>query len=246
MFLICFVQFFSIKCPKTFSPLRSLITCPRPSILNFFNNKSFCKPIWNVIFCKNILIFCYSDKIANFRFRIFIINFFIKVNIHVGIYISRLHFSCSMTMYCCIYQLFHLIYQYTHFSDTEVMYLLILSLKVLINLSKQQIFLHYSLNTFICHYTAKMISLIYFKIQILYLTICCFGCWLDYFNFSEKWLVNVTRFLSFKAITHAYLLKISKTHTKKQIPLLNLLINCISARSAPQIFSIKANFTFPF
>ena len=41
--------------------------------------------------------------------------------------------------------------------------------------------------------------------------------------------------MSFKVITHAYLLKISITHNKKQIPLLNLLITCISARSAPQI-----------
>ena len=31
---------------------------------------------------------------------------------------------------------------------------------------------------------------------------------------------------------------------KKQIPLLNLLINCISARSTPQILSIKHKCTF--
>ena len=34
-----------------------------------------------------------------------------------------------------------------------------------------------------------------------------------------------------------YLLKITITHNKKRIPLLNLLINCISARSAAQILS---------
>ena len=53
-------------------------------------------------------------------------------------------------------------------------------------------------------------------------------------------------FLSFKRITHVYLLKISITHNKKRIPLLNLLINCISEKSAPQILSIKGDCTFLF
>ena len=38
----------------------------------------------------------------------------------------------------------------------------------------------------------------------------------------------------------------SITHNKNLNPLLNLLINCISARSAPQIFSIKDECTFHF
>ena len=36
----------------------------------------------------------------------------------------------------------------------------------------------------------------------------------------------------------------SITQNKKRIPLLNLLINCISARSVPQILSIKIECTF--
>ena len=36
----------------------------------------------------------------------------------------------------------------------------------------------------------------------------------------------------------------SITHNKNLNPLLNLLINCISARSAPQISSIKGDCTF--
>ena len=36
----------------------------------------------------------------------------------------------------------------------------------------------------------------------------------------------------------------SITHNKKQIPLLNFLINCISARSAPQILPVKDECTF--
>ena len=57
-------------------------------------------------------------------------------------------------------------------------------------------------------------------------------------------MVIVIPFLSFKGITHAYLLKISITHNKKRIPLLNLLINYISARSAVQILFIKDECTF--
>ena len=50
--------------------------------------------------------------------------------------------------------------------------------------------------------------------------------------------------LSFEGITHAYLLKMSVTHNKKRNPLLNLLINCISARSAQKILSIKDEYGF--
>ena len=41
--------------------------------------------------------------------------------------------------------------------------------------------------------------------------------------------------LSFKGTTQAYL----KTHNKNLIPLLYLLNNCISAKSAPQVFIFK-------
>ena len=36
------------------------------------------------------------------------------------------------------------------------------------------------------------------------------------------------------------------THSKKRIPLLNLLINSISVKSATQILSMKGEWTFPF
>ena len=61
-----------------------------------------------------------------------------------------------------------------------------------------------------------------------------------------KALVISIALLSFKGITHAYLLKISITHNKNLNPLLNLLINCISSRSTPQILSIKDEYTFRF
>ena len=46
-------------------------------------------------------------------------------------------------------------------------------------------------------------------------------------------------FLSFKGTTHAYLLKRSMAHNKYLIPLLYLLINCMSAKSTPQILSLN-------
>ena len=60
-------------------------------------------------------------------------------------------------------------------------------------------------------------------------------------------LTIVTPFLSFKGITHAYLLKISIKHNKNLNPLLNLLINCLSARSAPQtLLPLNGEYTFLF
>ena len=52
--------------------------------------------------------------------------------------------------------------------------------------------------------------------------------------------------LSFKGETHLYLLKVLVAHNKNRILLLNLLINDISAISAPQILSLKDEGTFHF
>ena len=61
-----------------------------------------------------------------------------------------------------------------------------------------------------------------------------------------KALVIVIPILSFKGITHVYLLSISITHNKNLIPFIKptLFINCVSAKSAPQILSIKGECTF--
>ena len=53
-------------------------------------------------------------------------------------------------------------------------------------------------------------------------------------------------FLSFNGTTQAYLLKISITHNKNLNPLLNLLNNCISAKSTPQILSLNDEYIFLF
>ena len=58
--------------------------------------------------------------------------------------------------------------------------------------------------------------------------------------------VSCNTFFFFKGIAQVYLLKISITLDKKRIPSLNLLINYISTRSAPQVLSIKVEYTLHF
>ena len=53
-------------------------------------------------------------------------------------------------------------------------------------------------------------------------------------------------FKSFKETTQAYFLKILIKHKKNLIPLLNLHINCILAKSAPQILSLNPEQTILF
>ena len=53
-------------------------------------------------------------------------------------------------------------------------------------------------------------------------------------------------FLSLKGTIQAYFLKISITHNQNLNPLLNLLNNCISAKSTPQIISLNEECTFLF
>ena len=68
-----------------------------------------------------------------------------------------------------------------------------------------------------------------------------FGFRLDSFKMKST---NCNTFLSFKVITHAYLLRVSIKHSKNRILSLKFLMNCISARSAPQILSLKSECTF--
>ena len=84
LFLICFLQLFFSKRSNNFFIFKIASNIwPRNSIFNFCNNKSFFRPIKNIVFCKNVFVFWYSNNITNFKFRIFIINFFTWVNIYV-------------------------------------------------------------------------------------------------------------------------------------------------------------------
>ena len=139
-------------------------------------------------------------------------------------------------MYCCIYLLYHLIYQYAHF----------LILKSCINLSTTIDFssLCFEYISISLSYNHDVTDLLYNSLPLF--SHILFSLCLNSSQIFWKALVIVIPFISFKEIIHVYLLKISITHNQKQIPLLNLLVNFISAKSAQQILFIKHEYTFLF
>ena len=110
---------------------------------------------------------------------------------------------------------------------------------------QQQLFVRYALNTFLYNFPTTMISMICGKSLLLSIHILL-GLQLDSSRTSWEALVIVIPFLFFKGATHAYLLKALITHNKNRNPFLYLLINYTSARSAPQILSLKDESTFSF
>ena len=105
-----FFEFFFVKHPNKFFACKiSNKKCLRSSTFNFCKNKNFFRPIWNIAVCENVFIFWYSNNISNFKFRIFIINFLIRINICVWFYINRLPCFLFYDTYCSIY------YHDTHF-----------------------------------------------------------------------------------------------------------------------------------
>ena len=77
LFSFFFCNYFLRNIPTISLPWRSLITCPFHSILTV-NHKTFFRSIWN------------------FKFRIFLIIYFIKLNICTLCYIWTLDFNCAM------------------------------------------------------------------------------------------------------------------------------------------------------
>ena len=95
------------------------------------------------------------------------------------------------------------------------------------------------------HYPLNIISLIYCKIHSLYLPILCFVC--DYVRLS--FLKDVDSFNTFFSLLKEWPLYIYyeyQYHTIKKELLLHWLIDCISARSAPQILPFKDEYTLRF
>ena len=79
------------------SPLRSLMTYVHGTVfLTFFNYKNFFYPIKSITFWKNIFVFSYSYMIINLNLRIFLITFFIKVNICIILDINKPRFYCTI------------------------------------------------------------------------------------------------------------------------------------------------------
>ena len=119
-------------------------------------------------------------------------------------------------------------------------YILLHLLTILFNLPiytflifKLLIFLHYGLNTFLSSFLSHDFIDLLQNLMSLF-TRVFFGLWLDSFKNISKTLVIAIPFLSFKETTHAYSLETSVAYNKDVNSLLNLLINCISARSSPK------------
>ena len=92
--------------------------CPWNYIFNFINNKNFFRLVWCVSFSKNIFAFRNSYIIANFKFRIFIINLFLKINICIILNINILIFLWYVLLYSITISFNLSIYT---FFDTKVM-----------------------------------------------------------------------------------------------------------------------------
>ena len=116
LFLIWYLQFILVKRSNIFFSFKMTNNiCPRNSVFNFFSDKNFFRPIWNIAFCKNVFVFRYSNYITNFKFRILIISFLTRFNICA--WFSLTIFILIVLWYVLLYllTLYHLIYQYTHF-----------------------------------------------------------------------------------------------------------------------------------
>ena len=104
LFLTCFFQFIFVKRSYNFFPLRSLITYVHGTVFStFLITKPSSDQFGVCNLWQNILVFWYSNIITNFKFWIFIINFFTKVNICVWFCIKR--FILIVLWYMLLYLL---------------------------------------------------------------------------------------------------------------------------------------------
>ena len=106
--LISLLQFFFIKCSNNFFAIEIINSiCPWNCVFNFFYYKTFFRPVWCVSFSKNIFVFRNSYIIANFKYRIIIINFFFKINICITLNSNRFRLNCSVI--CIIILIYYII-----------------------------------------------------------------------------------------------------------------------------------------
>ena len=83
-----------------------------------FNHKNFFRLIWNIAFCQIVFIFWNSNNITNFKFRVFIINFFTRDDL------ASTSFILIVLWYVLLYLLIILSNLSIYiFFDIEVMYL---------------------------------------------------------------------------------------------------------------------------
>ena len=229
-FRFVFCNSLSSNVPTISLGLRSLITYVHNTVFStFFHYKNFFRPIWIVIFCKNAFIFWYSYMLN--KFRISLIILYIEVNIWAWLYTNRLHLICAMIC-CCIYWLYYLIYQYTHF---------LIMMSCIYDFYSFRLLFSDNIFPFVIWWIHFYIIILQQRFQwsiakfatFIPLHFVGFAAW-----FLKK-LVIVVPFLSLKGVTQIYLLVMSTTHNKNWNTLFHILIKCISASSAPQILSLK-------
>ena len=110
------------------------------------------------------------------------------------------------------------------------------------------VFIYYIILYFI--YFNLLATTDFFSLSVEYISVL-WSCNQDFIDMLQNSLPLSTHILfglrpDLSNIFWKKLLKISRIHNKKRIPLLNLLINCISVKSAPQILSLDELYTFRF
>lgn len=110
----------------------------------------------------------------HFEFRVFVITLNTHVNMLASININSFHLLFVYDKWDCIYELFHLTYQYVPFWYCSLI-LKILNFWILINLSATEDFFFIICLTIFCyHYFATTILFIYYKSHCLWLPILFF------------------------------------------------------------------------
>ena len=162
--MICFLQFFFVKCSKIFFSIKitNNIAVHDTVLLNFVATKTSSDQFGTHVKILPILNLEYSSLIY-FLELIYVFDF-TSTSFILSAFWHELLYLLTTPSNLSIYTFF----------DIEVIYLLILFFKVLINLSETTYFFHYVLNTFLCH--LAMISLIYCKVCCLYLPTICLVC----------------------------------------------------------------------
>ena len=111
IFFVCFLQCFFIKCPNNFFTIKIFNNiCPWNCILNFFDYKTFFRPIWSMLLCKNGFVFWYYKMTLAWNLGSLSLNASIYESIYVLSLTSIASSYLFYDMYFSIYLLYHLIY----------------------------------------------------------------------------------------------------------------------------------------
>ena len=140
LFLICFFQFFFVKCPNSFFVFKIIHgICPQNNILTFCNHKNLFRPIWNKPIYKNVFIFCYI-------FIFFDVGYFSLISLLESIYV--LDFTSAGFILIVLWYV--LLYLWTRSSNLSIYAFFWFWSHIVINsifqasiFQQQQIFLHY-------------------------------------------------------------------------------------------------------